>query len=436
MNDRQFGAVFLLLLTLASALSFSLAFPQLASSIMLSNRGTISAYVTAKSGSAKDIQAAIDIAAASIKGVGTVCIPAGTYNFVNIGEPWKTVNVPAGVNLFGAPTQRYPNGSVVSWSTILVMPWDVPGNVNGTPPAPSWFTIDGNGNSARSSRFSDICLEGYRYFNSSSTTGHYAVMVSQVMDFRIDHCYFRDTTFGLSIQGGAQATVRGVIDHNELVNTNGNPGMNFSEGGDPYLHLTVGYAVGVQDLLTSNWENDVSNVFGHYTNYTIFIEDNYFQKWRHCVSSNDGAHYVFRYNTIEGDFSYGAVDAHGKYNVVGTRASEIYNNSFINPIDPAGSWAIQIRGGATLVYNNTCVNYENFVRSWCEVVQPDKTNPHDCYYWSNTLTHMSGTSYLMDAGSNGGLFNEVDYFYHAPNATQFAYTPYVYPHPLTMVAGP
>ena len=63
--------------------------------------------VTATNGSAVGIQEAVDQVAAA--GYGNVFIPEGTFNFVEVGEPWTTVTIPAGVNIFGAPTERDAN---------------------------------------------------------------------------------------------------------------------------------------------------------------------------------------------------------------------------------------------------------------------------------------------------------------------------------------
>ena len=53
--------------------------------------------IWANSGHSRDIQNAVDQA----KTGDVVRIPEGTFNFVEVGEPWMTVNIPIGVNLFG-----------------------------------------------------------------------------------------------------------------------------------------------------------------------------------------------------------------------------------------------------------------------------------------------------------------------------------------------
>jgi hypothetical protein len=84
-------------------------------------------------------------------GGGIVYIPAGTFNFVEVEEDWTdaAVNVPAGINIFGAPTERDANDQVIEWKTILRLPWDATaGN--------SWFTFTGNADPNKSLRGSPI----------------------------------------------------------------------------------------------------------------------------------------------------------------------------------------------------------------------------------------------------------------------------------------
>lgn len=76
------------------------------------------------------------------------------------------------------------------------------------------------------------------------------------------------------------------------------------------------------------WEPNVANVFGHYTNISIYIENNYFRHWRHCVSPNSGVHYVARFNIVDEGYGFGEFDGHGSYatesapEYAGTRAME------------------------------------------------------------------------------------------------------------------
>jgi len=322
---------------------------QLTNTAKIYNTGQVSVNkVWAKSGYWRDIQAAVDAVAAS--GGGIVYIPEGTWNFVNVGESWTgaRVIVPPGVNIFGAPTERTsglpydgigmnPNDQVVEWRTVLVMPWDVPGTWGSIP---VWFQLgDGSQNPNKPIRFSDIKLVGYRSFNSSSVTLHRGIEIYGVINFRIDHCYFEH------ICGGAinipnyyyqNFYCSGVIDHCYFVNIYGYDVLSNYTAGNIGYGVSIGrsyYAPGGQPMPYEPKEN----MLGKYTNHTVFIEDCYFSKWRHCVSSGHGGYYVFRHNTIENDFGHFSLDVHGLRDSepgrAGGQGAEIYHNKFLNCSD-------------------------------------------------------------------------------------------------------
>jgi hypothetical protein len=186
------------------------------------------------------------------------------------------------------------------------------------------------------------------------------------------------------------------------------------------------------------WDYSLTNIHGKYTNYTVFIENNYFSKWRHCICSNDGFHVVARYNIVEGDYGY-SFDGHGSYAddyhpyAVGTRAWEVYNNTFKNPdtrwtTQPV---ALNIRGGSWIVTNNTLIGYYalcDLNNDWGNY-EPYCPQCHinQTYIWNNNLGGAQFVKYNSDNTLN------VNYFLRAPNLTSdgFEYIPYVYPHPLT-----
>ena len=401
--------------------------------------------VTATSGSAAAIQAAVDQIAAA--GGGDVHIPEGTWNFYEIGETWQTVIVPPGVNIFGAPTQRDADDQVVEWKTVLVMPYEAPDSS-------TWFQVlldDDDYDPARTNRFSDLRMVGWRYFNQSSTTMYTGIRIYMsdwatyptegITDFRVDHCDFQDIA-GSAIWLGPyyadwnRRTMSGVIDHCRLVNSYGDPGVG---GSSAYEARTLGYGIGMRRANSDFWESDTSQVVGGYHNYTIVIEDNYFSKWRHCTASNDGIHYVFRNNIIEGDYGYGSVDAHGSYAtddrpyMVGTRATEVYNNVFK---DPDNTWwsmslAVNLRGGSGIIYNNTLEGYDYLVRMFNDWGMPKVpfSRVNETYVWSNDL---GGGNLILWPTSD--IVENEHYFLRQPSTADdgWEYTPYTYPHPLTL----
>lgn len=431
-QNTKFCAILLISVMLTGIFSLSPAISMLMNDVIIRSTGSIFAHVTANSGSAEDIQAAVDEVAAM--GGGVVYIPEGTFNFVEVGEPWRTVNIPAGINLFGAPTERDANGQVIEWKTVLVMPYEAPASS-------TWFSVQGTGAPNVAFRFSDIKLVGWRFFNSSSKTMYTGVSINQVQNFRVDHCYFQDIA-GSAIFAGSSpmrdynhGVISGVIDHNILNNTYGDPGLMH------YEETTVGYGIFLRRWACAIWDYDITNVIGHYNNYTIFIEDNYFSKWRHCVSSNDGLHYIFRYNVVEGDYGIGSVDAHGSYAddvrtyAVGTRAIEVYNNTFKNPDTTWTNmpWAINLRGGSGIIFSNTLEGYYALMdlnNDYGNIAYVPQCHINQTYIWNNNLGGGTLIKYNYDNTEN------VHYFLRAPNLGQdgFEYTPF--PHPLTLEAAP
>jgi hypothetical protein len=370
--------------------------------------------VIAKSGYWKDIQEAVDLVASM--GGGNVYIPEGTFNFVNVNESWTgaRVVIPAGVNLFGALTEKYPNGSVVEWKTILVMPWDTPGSNSYDPP--KWFLIQGNSNPNKTSRLSDIKLIGYREFNSSSTQVLRGIKVENVINFRIDHVYLRHIPEGIWIDGIYSS---GVIDHCVFDNVYG------THGGTVWANRTIGYAIRIDRTTTfTKWET-LENLLGKYTNHTVFIEDCYFTKWRHLVVANHGGHYIFRHNVIKGGKGFGEVDIHPEWNepYVSGRCAEVYENQFLNP-EPESGFAVivgTISSGSGVFFNNTLSGYEVFLQLY-DSGWNSQFYPHDIYIWGNNL----GGANPIRVSGNATLGE--DYFFSKPDW----YTPYPYPHPLTL----
>lgn len=415
---------------LATMLLVSYGTASLTSSAVLATTGQISTKnVYATSGKATDIQAAVNIAASA--GGGTVHIPAGSWLFNSQSSAWQTVTIPYNVNITGILNQ-----------TILYINYDVPTAYN--PDSPEvWFSYVGNeGNTAF--RFSNMTLIGPRYWNQSNIDMFQGLFINDALNFRVDHCIFQDMC-GSAIWAGSNdytgtyinTTSSGVIDHNVINNTYG------YGGGMTYTDRTLDYGVGLRI-----WPNNVwvptSSVWGQYTNHTVFIENCYFSKWRHCVCSNDGYHYVFRYNVVDKDYAEGSVDGHGSYatspfdNAVGTRCMEVYNNTFQYPdytwadAEWSGNtWAIDVRGGSGIVTNNTFINYTGVMMMVNDDGNFAPYSPecfvNQTYIWNNTL---NGANVIANAGDS--VLN-VNYFLRAPTMAQdgITYTPYQYPSPLT-----
>ena len=385
--------------------------------------------IVAVSGSAVDIQTAVD--EMESLGGGTVFVPAGVWDFVAVGETWKTVTMSARINIVGAPlvdknlafdgTDQRSN-----WQTILRMPEEAPSGS-------SWFIVTGREDLNENPLVANIAFIGYRDIDPVSTTKYTTIKFLQTIDFRVSHCLFRDiagvainvkTDYMFWLTKSQECLSRGVVDHCKLVNSVGVP--------EPYPG-TVDY--GIMFTLEDHsliWEPDINNVLGKYTR-SVYVEGCYFEKWRHSVSINNGAHLVLRNSIINNDFGYGSIDAHGYSSPTGqgSRAIEVYNNQIIDPEMELLTypWAIGIRGGGGVIFNNVIRGYTRAVILTNEA--PDSTYwPKDIWLWDNTL--VPSTMPYVGSWSTPPPTSGVDYFlYEKPN-----YTPYPYPHPLVTEVVP
>lgn len=436
----------------------------------LLNKGSIydmDHSITANSGKAVDIQAAIDQLAANF-GTGVVYVPAGVFNFIEVGEAWTTVNVPSGISIIGAaPSGSDSSGIPTSWNTVLVMPYDVPGSHDfkpvwfklGTPDANAYY----NGWSDKPTRFANIKLQGYRSIDPLSETLHKGIEIYGILNYRIDHCCIENCAGGgidVPLYYQQNLYCSGVIDHSRIYNTAGKNALAY------YLDGNVGYGVCVGRAYHSTpsggaipYDSD-ENILGKYTNYTHFIENCFFSKWRHCVASGHGGYYVFRYNTINGDFmgTY-SLDVHGLRDTesgrAGGRGAEIYENTLINATyrgtddsSAQNRGIFQTGGGSGVFFNNYIDStYRNIVFYAEDYVASDTWHLKNSYFWAakGTLTPTIGQPVgIIDASRNvvvdwaRSAANPSDANY--PNVDSSwsiaGYKPYTYPHPLTLGQEP
>lgn len=158
---------------------------------------------------------------------------------------------------------------------------------------------------------------------------------------RIDHCKFTLGEFAIGVNGQL-----GVIDHNEFIDLTTSIYL---------FHATWNQTGGGQAYGYGSLAD--SSHFG--TDKFMFIEDNSFttpgSAETAVIDSNTGARWVFRYNTV----TNGHCEAHaGGGGFCGTRAGEIYNNTFIN-----GSILIaNLRSGVYIVHDNTATVPNSIIR--------------------------------------------------------------------------
>lgn len=386
--------------------------------------------IIARSGSPADIQAAINAAATA--GGGAVYIPAGTFHWNN-----QTVTIPGGVSVFGANftgTSGHPYFYNYSAQTILHNDAIQYGGHHGVN---DMFLIDGT--NGQPTRVSGIRFEVAVNSSNDHTVYGFAIRVRNgAKDFRIDHNTFMNfTNAAIFVEYWNGFTERGVIDHNridapykDIFGTSGQPGS----GG------MFAYGIVVAGTYPPNvpWDNNITHFLGKYetapSNYVVaYIEDNHFSRTRHAISSNQEAWYVARYNLIDNERpqNFGMLDVHGTGGSghPGGRGLEAYNNVFIGTAGYGYAQGLWIRGGGGVIYDNTFSNVYTALTLYNESQygSPSYAQVHDLYFWGNTGTV---TNWIDPdgQGTGTGYLQNVNYFLYArPN-----YTPYPYPHPLTL----
>jgi len=400
-------------------LTLSPTFSSLMNTVVIESTGKISLFsITAKSGSPEDIQTAVNTVAAA--GVGTVYVPAGTFHWNN-----QTVNSIGGVNIIGTGLAGN-NGSSSGWlsntaSTILHNDY----------PAPFNPMLDIDGSNGKPFRISGIQFEGNVTSSNDDVVGSAVAIHNAAIDFRVDHCTFIDfPQTGIIAANTGTGTMRGVIDHctfdNPYKDVYGTPGQPGTGG-------MWGYGIIVQGLGWA-WDLDIDHFLGKYETASsgfpiLYIEDNVFSRCRHCVASNQGAWYVARYNKIseERPHNFGSIDVHGSAggDSPGGRGLEAYNNTIVGSAGYDAAQAFWIRGGGGVIFNNTMQN----ILYGVTLAADAPGTPYqvkDLYIWGNTMDR--GT--LIN--NYAGYTENVDYFLYAKSG----YTPYPYPHPLTLEATP
>jgi hypothetical protein len=323
---------------------------------------------------------------------GLVHIPAGCYEITN------SIGIPAGKRVFGAGMDK----------TILYRHPDRSGDQDRP-----IFRVLGQGTSG--TQVSGIAFLGVRDTNDQGED--YGIVLSNSRDFRVDHCYFEGLGFaGVRTEG----TSRGVIDHSIFVD-------NFKKGID-----NLGYGVAVYGA--NQWAGDP----GAGTAEAVFVEDSVFAGSRHAIASNAGAHYVFRYNRVQGNVQACSIDAHGLGfgSTHGTRYVEIYGNTIEDPAYK--KCGIGIRGGDGVIFGNVLRGFRNPILLILEWGTPDRLKSsypaadqiRDLWIWDNEI-HGGPPAPQIDQEAQGFIEQGRDYI----TQPKPGYQPYPYPHPLA-AGGP
>ncbi len=276
----------------------------------------------------------------------------------------------------------------------------------------------------------DVRVSGLR-FKGIDAEGNadkdYGVFLHDAMDFRVDHCTFSYLGFaGVRTLGAS----RGVVDH-----------CQFSRHYKPPVG-SYGYGVAVYG---SNEYSDEPFGSGEAT----FVEDSEMALCRHAVASNKAGRYVFRHNRVTASTKAHAIDAHGQEfssdGSLGTEWIVVHDNVAEDPdmgnTDSPRKYAVRIRGGKALVFDNTFADVHEGVR--VDEFTPQDTGP--VHVWGNTLVDDPNPrrlpSYCMrirarddqlcarkvgPAKRKAPADGVPEFSEEAPAG----YTPYPYPHPL------
>jgi hypothetical protein len=387
----------------------------------------LSDAVYANSGSAEDIQNAIDEAVST--GKDTVIIPEGTFLYppevFSKNTPYGlnkcAVIVPGGIKVFGAGMDK----------TILKMTEQLD--------KVCFFLLDGS--NGKRIRVSGIKFKG---LVSTENLSFVDILVYAATDFRVDHCLFEDFTDAAVavLNFWDFPNVRGVVDH-----------CKFDE---PYKDQMAGgglWGYGVMSVGAWNaYIDDVTLLLGKYENIpnpaipVVYVEDCEANKVRYLVSGNQGGWYVVRHCTIKnprGHLPPAGIDVHEgypDYGMQGGLGCECYDNYIVQDVPHPEGWSIagvQLRAGGGVIYNNTIKGLSpaspalalvNLIIMSDACKTSEKYHVHDTYIWNNTLID---TNSLVMKTYDSFYQENVHYFlYEKP------YTPYPYPHPLTLEEVP
>ncbi len=356
--------------------------------------------IAAASGSAEDLQAAIDRA----KPGDTVIIPAGVFDFSG------QVFAPDGIHLRGMGRDRtvlVKRDDLTEWNAMITVDC-----ATGEPLTFSGITLQGRG----------------RFIQGDSKKGGLVrdqglYLQGQCLDFQVFNSRFtKFSRAGIQMQGNAgqvRGDARGVIYENEFIDN---------------WHPNLGYGVEVVgDQRT--WEKPLE--LG--TVNAVVMEDNVFDRNRHTVAANNGARYVFRHNLIIDNYAdAAAIDAHGLAAWPrGSRSYEIYDNTVRNSVS---RWAgVGVRGGDGVIFNNRFEGVQNGIMLLVERYKDSMEYPvpdqiRDLWIWNNELDgrRLRKVDFWSRQSQAPSLLRE-GRDYHL--AVKPDYEPLAYPHPLRTTAA-
>jgi len=339
-------------------------------------------------------EAAIQTALNGLRGAGTVIVPPVQYE---IETTQGLVIRNDGVTLLGSGADQ----------TVLFRAVDRSDRIT--------YMVQSRGHAQV--RVTGIRFEGFSPDSGGLEVG---VLLENATDFRVDNSFFTHTGFAGVRTNGASS---GVVDH-----------CTFEDNYKPLVG-TDGYGVVVYGIDAMEGEP-----FG--SGRATFIEDSSFRLCRHAVAANKGARYVFRNNFVAQNEVAHAVDAHGiEYGSdAGTEWIDAHDNliqdpSYVGPpcsADSAACFAVHIRGGKGLIWNNQFLQYNQGVHLRWDTEEP--TGP----------VFISNNYLVVPEGSHSRCPDFVDspmvcvVGTHGTPTYELSlpadYVPFPYPHPLTIAS--
>lgn len=259
----------------------------------------------------------------------TTCNFSAVQAAVAIALPGQTVTVPAGTCDWGANQLSIPAGIALKGAgmhaTVLQRTAAVAVNT---------YLVSFDCTNGKQAKFSDMTLVGADLpYSEDRGLG----LLNGCLDFVVSNAKFTKFVFaGVEVRGGAQ---RGVIYNSQFIDNYNSTVRNLGYG-------VVVFGDGAWPALELGSAN------------AVFVEGNYMSGNRHHMAANNGARYVFRYNTaVANDLTkdFWQIDAHGlSSSRRGTRSWEIYNNNFSATLSKGRNLAaIGMRGGDGVIFNNT-----------------------------------------------------------------------------------
>jgi len=387
--------------------------------------------------------------AASKTGEIIIQLPTGT----SIGT-WSMVSV--NMSSWTTPTKLTIQGNGIT-NTIISLP---------TAPYAFAFT----GKSGIPFRLTGIEFSGTNVHGAHNQT---ITIGGNCTNWRIDNNHFYRTKNGNDIWVTTYNNW-GVIDSNIFEDSS-------QEGITPQYGNSDAIASWT-DVLTPGSANAV-----YIENNTFTYTSNYASGGIHVVTGFLGSRYVFRSNTItlnDGTEFDSVIDMHSSYYISGlgydaTRWTEVYNN---NVSGTSVGWALNWRGGNGIAFSNTfsdtqrdCIvlGGDNMLAAYCANLTacpyPNPGQMTTGYMWSNSCRGTPNTAPYVKADNYIRNYIQINRDYNIPTSGVYAdkpatcthtdgyinkgywatdqnklyictgmnnwtayYTPYTYPHPLTL----